>query len=137
VFGENLTTAGVPVTAALIGERWRIGADVVLEVSRPRIPCRTFAAWLGYRDWIKQFTRRATPGAYLRVVVPGEIRAGDPVVVIDRPDHDVTIGVTFRALTLEPELLPRLLAAPAMAQEVRERVLRRIGGAPVTSVSGP
>ncbi len=131
VFGENLTTAGVDVTGALIGERWRVGTGVVLEVTRPRIPCRTFAAWLGYRDWIRRFTERATPGAYLRVLVPGEIRAGDPVVVVDRPDHDVTIGVTFRALTLEAELLPRLLAADAMAREIRDRVLRRVGGAPV------
>src|SRR5262249_35787987 len=31
-FGENLTTVGVNVTGALIGERWRIGRQVVLEV---------------------------------------------------------------------------------------------------------
>lgn len=43
VFGENLTTSGLPVTSALIGERWRIGERLVLEVSVPRVPCRTFA----------------------------------------------------------------------------------------------
>jgi len=133
-FGENLTTSGIDVTEARIGERWRIGDTVVLEVTRPRIPCRTFAAWLGYRDWIKQFTVRATPGAYFRVIVPGEIRTGDPVAVMARPEHDVTIGMTFRALTLEPALLPRLLAADTMAQEVRERVLRRVGEAPARPV---
>src|SRR6476659_7767099 len=47
MFGENLTTSGVDVTGARIGERWRVGSDgLVLEVSAPRIPCRTFAAWL-------------------------------------------------------------------------------------------
>ncbi|HET8660510.1 MAG TPA: MOSC domain-containing protein [Micromonosporaceae bacterium] len=125
VFGENLTTAGVDVTGALIGERWRIGEHVVLEVAIPRIPCGTFAHWMAEQGWIKRFTQRATPGAYLRVVVPGEIRAGDPVSVVDRPGHDVTIGVTFRALTREPELLPRLRHADALPQQVRDLADRR------------
>ncbi len=37
-FGENLTTVGVDVNGALVGERWRIGTDVLLEVTCPRIP---------------------------------------------------------------------------------------------------
>jgi MOSC domain-containing protein YiiM len=125
VFGENLTTSGLDVTGALIGERWRIGGDVVLEVAVPRIPCNTFALWMAERGWIKRFMAAACPGAYLRVVEPGEIRAGDPIVVLDRPGHDVTIGLTFRALTREPELLPRLLAADALPADVRELTGRR------------
>ncbi len=46
MFGENLTTTGIDVTDARIGDRWRVGDEVVLEVSVPRIPCRTFAGWL-------------------------------------------------------------------------------------------
>src|SRR5215468_2048499 len=67
-FGENLTTSGLNVTDVLIGERWRVGEALVLEVSAPRIPCRTFAGWLGERGWIKTFTEYARPGTYLRVV---------------------------------------------------------------------
>jgi MOSC domain-containing protein YiiM len=125
VFGENLTTTGVDVTGALIGERWQVGDEVVLEVSLPRIPCGTFAAWMAETGWIKRFTARGLPGAYLRVIVPGEIRAGDPITVVSRPEHDVTIGVTFRALTLESELLPRLLDAPALPDKVRQKAARR------------
>lgn len=125
VFGENLTTVGVDLTGSLIGERWRIGTDVVLEISCPRIPCGTFQGWLERDGWIKEFTRAARPGAYLRVITAGEIAAGDSIVVEHRPDHDVTIAVTFRALTLEPDLLPRLLAADALAQDERDRVRRR------------
>jgi MOSC domain-containing protein YiiM len=124
-FGENLTTSNVDVTGALIGERWRIGAEVVLEVAVPRIPCGTFAHWMAEQRWARRFTVEARPGAYLRVVVPGEIRAGDPISVQDRPDHDVTIGLTFRALTREAELLPRLLDAPALPEKVRELAGRR------------
>jgi MOSC domain-containing protein YiiM len=127
VFGENLTTAGLDVNGARIGERWRIGADVVLEVRSPRIPCGTFAHWMGEDGWIKRFTNAAIPGAYLRIVEPGEVTAGDAITVVDRPDHEVTVALMFRALTREPELLPLLLAAgDALEQETREKIERRL-----------
>jgi MOSC domain-containing protein YiiM len=130
VFGENLTTRGLDVTGALIGERWRIGDEVVLEVADPRTPCGTFANWMAEQGWIKRFTAYAAPGAYLRVITPGQIQAGDPITVVSRPDHDVTIGVTFRALTTEPDLLPRLLAADALPAQVKAKVRRRVEGQP-------
>ncbi|WP_156726049.1 MOSC domain-containing protein [Streptomyces apocyni] len=126
VFGENLTTVGLNVNGALIGERWRIGPDVVLEVSCPRIPCATFQGWLERDGWVKRFTQAALPGAYLRVIAPGDIRAGDPVEIVRRPDHDVTVALVFRAMTLEPDLLPRLLAADALPEETRELARRRM-----------
>jgi MOSC domain-containing protein YiiM len=126
VFGENLTTEGVDITGALIGERWRLGDEVVLEVCGPRIPCRTFAGWLGERGWVKTFTTRAVPGAYLRVIRPGFVEAGHPLRIVHRPQHDVTVGLTFRALTTEPELLPRLLVADALESEAKERARQRV-----------
>ena len=110
-FGENLTTQGLDVSGALIGERWRIGGEVVLEVTSGRIPCRTFQGHLGESGWVKRFTQQGAPGAYLRVIEPGEIRAGDPIEVVHRPEHDVTVALEFRATTTERHLLPRLLAA--------------------------
>lgn len=129
MFGENLTTAGVDVTGARIGERWRVGSDgLVLEVSAPRTPCKTFSAFLGLRNWIKTFTDAGIPGAYLRVISPGTVRAGDPIAVDHRPDHDVTIGLVFRARMSEPELLPRLLEADALSSELKSYVRRRVSG---------
>jgi MOSC domain-containing protein YiiM len=128
VFGENLTTTGVDVDGALIGERWRIGTELVLEVSCPRIPCATFAGWMDLPGWNKRFMRAARPGAYLRVVHPGAVQRGDPVEVLSRPDHGVTIALCFRAFTLEPDLLPLLLPATALPAEDREILLRRTAG---------
>jgi MOSC domain-containing protein YiiM len=124
-FGENLTTAGLNITDALIGERWQIGSQLVLEVSTPRVPCRTFATWLDTRGWVKTFVARAVPGAYLRVITPGFVQAEDVVQVVHRPDHEVTINLAFRALTREPELLPRLLAAEALPEEEKRMAARR------------
>lgn len=127
VFGENLTTSGLDVTEALIGERWRIG-DALLEVCSVRIPCRTFAGWLRERGWVRRFTERAVSGAYLRVLEPGAVAAGMPVEVVHRPDHDVTVGVTFRALTTQPELLPKLVDVSALVEQAREKARRRVAG---------
>lgn len=110
-FGENLTTSGVDVSGARIGERWRIGADVVLEVTSSRIPCRTFAGHLGEKGWVRRFTQNAAPGAYLRVIEPGEIRAGDAIEIVHTPDHEVTVALQFRSATTERALLPQVLTA--------------------------
>ncbi|MFD9402179.1 MOSC domain-containing protein [Streptomyces sp. NPDC060011] len=131
-FGENLTTEGLDVSGALIGERWRIGSEVVLEITSGRIPCRTFQEHLGEKGWVKRFTLRGAPGAYLRVIVPGEIRAGDAVRIVHRPAHEVTVAVQFRAVTTRRELLPGLLAAgEALHPEARataEKYVAQHGG---------
>jgi MOSC domain-containing protein YiiM len=128
MFGENLTTSGVDVTGARIGERWRVGTDgLVLEVSAPRTPCRTFSAFLQLRSWIKTFTEAGKPGAYFRVISPGTVRAGDAISIDHRPDHDVTIGLVFRARMSAPELLPQLLAADALSSELKAYARRRVG----------
>ena len=128
MFGENLTTSGVDVTGARIGERWRIGSDgPLLEVSAPRTPCRTFSAFLQLDNWIKTFTKAAKPGAYLRVISPGTVRAGDPISIDFRPDHEVTIGLVFRAKMSDPDLLPQLLQADALSAELKAYVRRRVG----------
>lgn len=123
-FGENLTTVGIDVNAALIGERWRIGS-AVLEVASVRIPCSVFKGWLGVTGfdnsrWVQRFTAEARPGTYLRVIEPGEITVGDELVVAHKPNHDVSVTQMFRALTTDHSLLPRLLAAAdALPPEAR------------------
>lgn len=110
LFGDNVRTRGVDVTGAEIGERWRIGdgnGALVVEVTSPRIPCRTFAGRMGEERWIKRFTDHGAPGAYLRVIEPGDIAAGDPVEVVHRPGHGITVGDVF--LRAEPRVMRRLL----------------------------
>ena len=116
MFGENLTTAGLDVNAARIGEVWVIGdpirTDAVrVQVTDPRIPCATFQARMGVRGWVKRFTADGRPGTYLRILAAGTIGAGDPITVVHRPAHDVTVAHAFAALTTQPELLAGLAAA--------------------------
>jgi MOSC domain-containing protein YiiM len=125
LFGDNLTTTGVDVNGAVIGEKWRIGDQLVLQPTFGRIPCATFQAKMREPRWVKRFARENRPGAYLRVVSPGVVQAGDPVQVVDRPAHGITIGYAFRAWINEPELLPELLKVDGLPDELRADIERR------------
>ncbi|BDX34923.1 molybdenum cofactor biosynthesis protein [Mycobacterium antarcticum] len=126
MFGENFTTSGVDVTGAVIGERWRVGSDgVLLEVTSPRTPCKTFAKRLGITGWIKTFAHGDTPGGYLRVIEPGSVSGGDLVEVVERPAHGITVGFVYRALMVEPDLLPDILAADALPEAIKRAARRR------------
>jgi MOSC domain-containing protein YiiM len=94
-FGENLTTRGLDVNEAFEGERWRLGATVLVEVTHPRIPCSTFRGWVDEAGWLKTFTEVARPGAFLRVVTPGTIAAGDEITVVHRPEAGRTITQAY------------------------------------------
>lgn len=129
MFGENLTTRGLDVDGALVGERWAVGDEVVLEVCGPRIPCATFSARMGERAWVKRFSDVGRTGAYLSVVTGGTVRPGDVIEVVVRPDHDITVPDTFRAFMGDLETAERVLAADCLveveAAELRETVARR------------
>jgi MOSC domain-containing protein YiiM len=113
-FGENLTTEGIEVNDALVGQRWQIGT-VVLEVSEPRIPCWRLGVRMNDRMFPRHFTEALRPGAYFRVVVEGDIGAGDKIQVVERPDHDLTIRDVFRNYTRDHHEAGRLLAVPRMS----------------------
>ncbi|MEU4219413.1 MOSC domain-containing protein [Actinoplanes sp. NPDC026623] len=105
LFGENLTTAGLDVNGALLGEAWQIGDELVLQTTFGRIPCATFQWKMAEPRWVKRFGAERRPGAYLRVLRPGSVRAGARVEIVDRPDHGVTVADSFHAWLHEPELL--------------------------------
>ena len=128
VFGENLTTVGLDVTGAVIGERWQVGDDgLEVELAMPRIPCRTFQGWLGEARWVKRFFAHGASGAYLRVTQEGTAAAGDEVTVVHRPDHGVTIGEVFDLQQADEARLRLLLeGAPGIAEDLAFAVRRRL-----------
>ncbi len=88
VFGENVRVEGFDVNAARVGDRWRVGEHVLLEVTKPREPCQTFARWIESQGiasasgWVKRFYAAKRLGPYLRVLTPGDIRAGDAIEIV-------------------------------------------------------
>ncbi|MEX0791275.1 MAG: MOSC domain-containing protein [Actinomycetota bacterium] len=91
-FGENLTLKGVSTTDALIGERWAVGS-AVLVVTQPRQPCWKLAAKMQDKTFVRRFREAGRAGAYLAIAQEGDVGAGDPVEVVSRPSHPVSIGM--------------------------------------------
>ena len=118
-FGENLTTEGIDVNAALVGERWKIGS-VILEVSQPRIPCRVFAGFWKRATLIKDFTQAGRPGAYLRIIQEGTAQAGDAIEVIFKPDHEVSIRDLFSAKSGERSKINEIKVVSQLSQGFKE-----------------
>jgi len=110
-FGENLTTTGIDVNQAVIGERWEIG-DAELEVSSPRVPCFKLAARMGDPRFVATFGRARRPGPYLRIARPGSIAAGDRIRVVSRPSHGIRVVDFLTIYLFERDRLRELLAAP-------------------------
>lgn len=129
LFGENLRVAGVDASHAVIGERWSIGEQVVLEVTMPRTPCVNFARYLGERSWVKRFAEANRVGTYLSVVTKGSITAGDTIRVIDVPDHGITAAQVYAGL--EEDQAQTLLDAAAaggraLTPQVRKSALQAL-----------
>jgi MOSC domain-containing protein YiiM len=124
IFGENLTTEGVDVTNALIGERWRIGT-VELEVCQPRFPCYKLGLRFGDPLMVKLFAQAGRPGAYLRILTEGELQAGDEVDITHRPSHGVTIAQVSRAVLLDDSELEKAASAPELPPSLSRWMLER------------
>jgi MOSC domain-containing protein YiiM len=117
-FGENLTVRGIDVTGALVGERWAVG-NALLEVRQPRVPCYKLGLRMGDPRFPARFARAGRPGAYLAIVEEGEIAAGDPITIVERPSHEVTVGLIADVYLGDHSRRLDLLAAPALPAEWR------------------
>jgi MOSC domain-containing protein YiiM len=138
-FGENLTTEGVDVNEALVGERWRVGTTV-LEVSEPRVPCWRLGVRMDDPRFVRRFTEALRPGAYLRIVVEGDVGAGDAIRVVERPDRGVSIREVFRIYTRDREDAARLFTVPRISESWKAWATKVLGkdasGAPRTAEPG-
>jgi MOSC domain-containing protein YiiM len=125
-FGENLTTEGLDVSGAVVGERWRVGT-VELEVCQPRLPCNKLALRMGDPMMVKRFARASRPGAYLRIAAEGELGAGDAVEVVSQPRHGITVRDVSDAILLDETLLARAASAPELPSDLAAWMLERAG----------
>lgn len=99
LFGENLTTHGLDITGAVIGERWRIGGPktgILVEVRSARTPCGNLSGRMAIPRFHHRFARTGRVGAYLKVLSTGSVRAGNRILVVHRPDHGKTVGEESR-----------------------------------------
>ena len=123
-FGENLTTEGVDLSAARVGDRWAIGTTV-LEVGEPRMPCNKLAMKMGDPGFIERFTAAGRPGCYLRIVTEGDVGAGDRVDVRYVAGPTRTMA-EFAEIYRSRSGAERLLDLPGISAPWREWAERRL-----------
>ena len=124
-FGENLTTEALRISDAVIGEQWRIGT-VVLQVTEPRIACRVFAGFWDRPNLIKEFSDAGRSGTYLKIVVEGELAAGDAIEIIHRPHHDVTVGMLNAARLNDAPVSAAWLESPDLPPKWRDWIEKKL-----------
>ena len=124
-FGQNLTTEGIDVSGAVIGERWRIGTTL-LEVAQPRQPCFKLGLRIGEPGFVKRFAHASRPGAYLRIIEEGDLASGDTVDVISRPDHGITCRMVSDAILKDSALIPFVIHAVQLPSGLRHWMAERI-----------
>ena len=117
-FGDNLTTQGVDVGGAVVGQHWRIG-DVTLEVSEPRVPCYKLGIRMDNPGFPQVFSAAHRPGAYLRIVEEGSLAAGDRVEIGTPPEHGLTVGDIARIYDRDQHESRRLLEASELSDPWR------------------
>jgi MOSC domain-containing protein YiiM len=124
-FGDNLTVSGVDLADRVIGEHWKIGTAVV-RVTEPRIPCFKLGMRMGDAGFVDRFATAARPGSYVAIAGDGDVGAGDAIELLDRPEHDVTIGIVERAYHGDRELRHRLVDLPELSPVWREWAARAL-----------
>lgn len=128
IFGENLTTEGLPDHSLKIGVRLRIGSAVVV-VTQPRLPCYKLALRFARDDIVKRFLASGRQGVYLKVVTEGELAAGDPIVVLDWAEDSVPVSEVTRLYAHDKddlEGLRRIIGIAALPDDWRDYFEKRI-----------
>lgn len=125
LFGENLTTEGLPDDEVRIGDIFRMGT-ALLQAIQPRFPCYKLNIRFDRTDMIDRFFAGGRHGIYFRILEEGTLQAGDPIELIERPSHEVTIAdvaASFSSRGADPELLAHILALPYLPEGLRKNFL--------------
>ncbi len=129
-FGENLTVTDLDTASLRIGDRLHI-ANVVLEVTAPRIPCVTLATRMNDPIFVKRFRQAERPGVYCRVLQEGHVRVGDEVTLHAYEGESLSALELFQDFFKphrDEATLRRHLAAPidVRSREAKEAELQKL-----------
>lgn len=98
LMGENLTLEGLLEKDLWLGDRLCFDDGGVLVVSEPRRPCFKFNAAMGFAKASKMMVQSGWCGAYLAVLRPGTVQAGQGFRLEPGP-REVGLVEAFRART--------------------------------------
>jgi MOSC domain-containing protein YiiM len=128
MLGENLTTEGLFEYGLCIGDLLRVGRAVLM-VTQPRTPCFKLGIRFSRRDAVKRFRKSGRSGFYFSVVEEGEVSPDDPIEIVERDPHRITVADVLRAREAyrpSREVLERILAVSALPEDLRSHFEKQL-----------
>jgi MOSC domain-containing protein YiiM len=122
-FGENLTLSDQHESTVCLGDQYQLG-NARIEVSQPRQPCWKLARRWQVKDLALQVQDTGYTGWYFRVLEPGEIAPGQPLILVARPHPEWTIAHANRVMHRHnhPDELRDLAACKALTPGWKKRL---------------
>jgi MOSC domain-containing protein YiiM len=129
-FGENFSVEGQTEATACVGDLYRVGSALV-QISQPRGPCWKLARRWDRPDLAQLVRESGRSGWYLRVLEEGDVAAGEPLTLTDRPfprwtvarANELTYARGRTAYRVAGERV-ELAACPALAGNWRADLLK-------------
>ncbi len=129
LFGENIHTFGMTEAGVCLGDRYRIGDTVVVEVTQPRQPCWKLGFAAGTPEIPALMQERAATGWYYRVIVSGPLSVHDAIVLQSRPLPAWSLErmiLGFYGAPMDRAFLEELSGLPQLSSEWRLLVEARL-----------
>jgi MOSC domain-containing protein YiiM len=128
MFGENFTTEGLLEREVNVGDRFRIGVAEVM-ATEPRLPCYKLGIKFGQPEMLRRFLQSRRTGFYFAVLKEGLVKAGDPIELLSRDEHGITVADIVRLYAFEKddfETVRRAVKLTALSQSWREYFQERL-----------
>jgi MOSC domain-containing protein YiiM len=135
MFGENLTTEGLSENLLHIGDRLKLGSSILM-VRQPRVPCYKLAAKFQRSDILARFLRSGRSGFYFSVEQEGTVEVGNEIELLSQESSGITISEMnhlFADDRYNQELLEKAIATPALPEDWRDYLKKRLSRNPVTA----
>jgi MOSC domain-containing protein YiiM len=130
ILGENWTVSDANESNTYVGDVYRVGAAVV-QVSSPRVPCSTQERKVGRKGFLGRSNKTQRTGWYLRVLTPGEVSAGDELILVTRPERAYSVAQVNENFhgQFDRAFAEELLGSPELAEGWKDMLRKRLSQA--------
>jgi MOSC domain-containing protein YiiM len=128
-FGENFTVERITEADVCIGDLWRVGEEVIVQVSQPRQPCWKLARRWQRKTLALEVQESGKTGWYFRVLQEGTVRAGMTLTLVERLHADWTVARANHVMHIDKHnqtLAAELASLPELSTSWQKTLGKRI-----------
>jgi len=132
-FGENFCATNMTEANVCIGDIFRVGEDVLLQVSEPRNPCYKLNIRFEWPKALNRIQRAGKVGWNYRVLQTGLVCQGDSITLVERPHPRwsvMNVQRVIQAKSVPLHLLNECANLEILTAKFRNRAQRRLESMP-------